>query len=405
MLAPIKSFRQRFAGFGPLILLVSALVFVDDIFFTAITPLLPHYVHVLGLTKSGAGVLVAAYPFGTLVAAIPGGMMASRVGVRRTVVVGLTLMSVSTLTFGLANSVWLLDGARLIQGIGGACTWAGGLAWLASAAPSDRRAGALGVAFGAALVGSLFGPIIGVTASHVGTGPAFSGATAAAVCLAVASLFVRVPLSQESPSIRSALFALRDQRLSAGLWLTCLAGLAFGVVDVLIPLRLARLGAGAAVIGGAFLGAAAIEAVLSPLVGRVADARGRRTPVRLLVAFAVGVSLLLPFVASVAGLVAVVVVGLSAFGTLFVPAAALTSDGAQRQGLHQGMAFGLANLAWAGGQAVAAAGSGALARATSDTVPFAILAAVFACTLILISLSRARPLRVRLAPEAKTEMQ
>jgi MFS family permease len=400
---PLASFRRSISGLGPVILLVSAVVFVDDVFFTAITPLLPHYVHAFGLTKAGAGLLVAAYPFGTLIASIPAGIVASRLGVRPAVVVGLTLMSVSTLTFGFASSIWLLDVARLVQGLGGACTWSGGLAWLASAAPNDRRAGALGIAFSAAVGGSLFGPIIGVIASNVGTGPTFSGATAAAGCLVVASIFVRVPGTADLPSFRGALRALADRSLAAGLWLTCLAGLAFGTVDVLVPLRLARLGAGAGVIGAAFLGAAGVEAVLAPFVGRVADARGRRLPVRLFVLFAIGVSLLLPFVAPAAALVVVVVVGLSAFGSLFVPAAALTSDGAQRQRLHQGMGFGLANLTWAGGQAVAAAGSGALARATSDAVPCAILAVAFACTLVLISVRRGS-FRGRLAPGTETSL-
>lgn len=32
---------------------VCALVLTDTVFFTALTPLLPHYVHVVGLTKAG----------------------------------------------------------------------------------------------------------------------------------------------------------------------------------------------------------------------------------------------------------------------------------------------------------------------------------------------------------------
>ena len=47
-----------------LLLLVCALVLVDTIFFTALTPLLPHYAHAAGLSKAGAGLLVAAYPLG-----------------------------------------------------------------------------------------------------------------------------------------------------------------------------------------------------------------------------------------------------------------------------------------------------------------------------------------------------
>jgi MFS family permease len=377
-------------GRRALALLVSAIVFVDTIFYTAILPLLPHYTKVLHLGKSGAGILVASYAVGTLLGSIPGGLVASRFGTRVAVVVGMTFMSAATLTFGFAHSAVLLDLARFVQGIGGACTWAGGLAWLASGTPSERRAAALGVAFSAAVVGSLFGPVVGVLASRVGTGPTFSGATVAAVVLIISSLFVPAPARAESQSLRSVLTAVRDRRLMAGLWLTGLAGLAFGVVDVLVPLRLSRLGAGATVIGATFLASSAIGALLAPLVGRFADRRGRLVPVRLSVTIAIFASVLLPFVSPAAVLIAVVIVGDSAFGTLFVPASAWVSDGADRRNLHQGLAFGMSNLAWAGGQAVAAAGAGALAQATTDAVPYGIMAATFGLTLVLIGVRRTR---------------
>ena len=54
-----------------LLLLVGAIVLVDTMFFAALTPLLPHYVDTLGLSKTGAGVLSAMYPAGALVAGIP----------------------------------------------------------------------------------------------------------------------------------------------------------------------------------------------------------------------------------------------------------------------------------------------------------------------------------------------
>jgi len=44
-----------------LLVLTSAVVFLDTLFFSAIAPLLPHYARDLGLTKAAAGVLAGAY--------------------------------------------------------------------------------------------------------------------------------------------------------------------------------------------------------------------------------------------------------------------------------------------------------------------------------------------------------
>lgn len=381
-----------------LLTFVSSLVLVETVFFTALTPLLPHYVHSLGLSKTGAGVLVAAYPFGTLVGALPGGVLVTRLGVRRAVVLGLFLMSGATFVFGFANSIVLLDSARLAQGLGGACIWSGGMAWLAAGTPPDRRGRAIGVALGVSVAGALVGPLLGALASGVGTAPAFALATFAGLCLALASFRVATPLDAASQKLMSAARALRDPGITGGMWLTFLAGLSFGAVDVLTPLRLNALGASAVVIAGAFLGAAGLEAVLAPMVGRLADKRGRLAPVKVSLVAAVVVSVLLPVLHPLGVLVALVVVGLPSYGTLFVPASAMISDGADRQSLHHGLGFGLANLAWASGQAVAAASSGAIAQAVGDTLPYLLLALALAVTFLAVR-PQIRRLLAPLRPE------
>jgi hypothetical protein len=80
----------------------------------------------------------------------------------------------------------------------------------------------------------------------------------------------------------------------------------------------------------------------------------------------------------------VLIAGMPFFGTLFTPAMTLISEGAEDRRLDQGLAFGLGNLAWAAGQAVAATGGGALAQATSDLVPYSLLAAACLATLVFV---------------------
>jgi MFS family permease len=369
---------------------VCVLVLIDTMFFTALTPLLPHYVHSAGLTKAGAGLLVAAYPAGTLIGALPSGLLVSRLGARHVVLLGLTLMSASTLLFGWSTAAIMLDAARLVQGLGGACTWAAGLTWLATEAPDERRGEMLGIAIGAAVGGALFGPVVGAVASQTGTGPAFSAAAVAGAALIVTALMVPAPARSVAQGLRAAWPAIRDPRVGTGMLLTMLAGCAFGVVDVLAPLRLSRLGASAVLIGATFLASAAIESGLSPLAGRLSDRRGELVPVRLSLVLAVAVSLLAPVLAPAPVLIVVLIVGMPAYGTLFAPATALLSAGAQRLELNQGLAFGLANLAWASGQAVSAACSGAIAQATSDFVPYALLAGGCLAALIAVRPGRSR---------------
>jgi MFS family permease len=364
-----------------LLLLVGAIVFVDTMFFAALTPLLPEYAEDHDLSKAGAGFLSAAYPIGALIGGIPGGIAAVRLGVRPTLLAGLAGMAVTTLTFGLADNIVLLDVARMLQGVSSSFSWTAALAWLVAAAPPDRRGETIGKAMGAAIFGALFGPVVGAAASYVGTGLAFGSVAVLAAVLGVWAL--RTPsFVPTNPQPLSRLFrAAVDRRVVGPVWFVVIPALLFGVLNVLGPLRLSALGLATVAIGATWLVAALLESLIAPAVGWYSDRRSRLVPLRAGLLGAAATAAALPWIGRGWLLAVLIIATACAAGTFWSPAMSLLADRAEETGLDYAYGFALINLAWAPGAAGGSALGGAVARATSDAVPYLTLSALCLLTL------------------------
>ena len=205
--------------------------------------------------EGGPGVLVASYPVGTLLGALPGGWLAARSGAAPRRARRARADDGLGVAFALARSIVVLDLARFLQGLGGAATWTAGLAWLARrrAARAPRRGARLcdrrGDLRRAVRPGGRRGR------RRVGRGPTFAvGRCSRHRRSAPGRWSLPPPRGRGGP--RRAAAALRDRTFLAAAVADVPALAGFRRAEVLVPLRLDGLGASALAIGAAFLVAA-----------------------------------------------------------------------------------------------------------------------------------------------------
>ncbi|HEX2501187.1 MAG TPA: MFS transporter [Methylomirabilota bacterium] len=351
-----------------LLVLVAAVVLVDTVFFAVLSPLLPSYAAALGLSKSAVGILAGAFAAGVLVAALPSGLLAARLGLRPTLLLGLGLTAGTSVLFGLAGKWTLLVLTRFGAGVGSACSWTAAVGWLARTAPPERRGELIGFAVSAAVVGAFLGPVLGAAAAWFGTGPAF--VTVALACIALGVRVVTLPEPTAESGSVTMIAALRIHSLWVPLGLIVLAPLLFALLGVLAPLSLDARGWSAGQLGALYAAAAALEAIVHPLLGRWADRRGALAPIVAGLAVSIAVLAGLAWAEApwlVAGLVVLAAI---TFGATLVPGMALLTRAADAAGLDGVLAIALANLAWALGHAVGAPLCGWLADRAGDTVTY-----------------------------------
>lgn len=357
-----------------LLVLASAMVFFDVVFFSAIAPLLPAYVADFGLSKAQAGVLSASYAAGTLIAALPAGLLAARFGPRRTVIAGLLLLGVASVVFGFAEDFPLLAGARLSQGAAGALIWSGALTWLVAAAPPERRGSVIGTALGTAIMGALVGPALGALAAEVGTEVVFTGVLGVAMVLAVFAARLPETRRPEAQGMREVAEAILSRPILTATALVAIPSVMFGAVEVLVPLQIAELGGGHELIAGSFIVGAALEAALAPIAGRYSDRVGRRAPFVSGLAVCAAAMTAIAVAQSLGVVLAGLILTSMGGGICFTPVLTMLSEVAESSSLHQGYAAGLSNMAWAAGQVVGGVAGGAAASVAGNAVPsFAIV--------------------------------
>jgi len=105
--------------------------------------------------------IVIAYLLAITIMVVSVGRLGDLVGHRRVLLVGLFLFTTASVLCGVAPTLWMLIGARAIQGIGAAILMAVTVALVRETVPTERTGGAMGLLGTMSAIGTALGPSFG----------------------------------------------------------------------------------------------------------------------------------------------------------------------------------------------------------------------------------------------------
>ena len=117
--------------------LVYIALFVAELSWSGITPLIPSYVEQYDLTDFEGGLVLSIASLGILVASLPASMVTQRVSPRTLTLTAMAVIAAAGFAMAVAPGYWWIVAARLVFGVGFGFMWVSTAAWLADAAGYD----------------------------------------------------------------------------------------------------------------------------------------------------------------------------------------------------------------------------------------------------------------------------
>lgn len=373
------------------VLLVYLALFVGELSWQGVAPLIPTYVETFDLTDAAGGIVLSLASVGILVTSLPAGYLTKHVPARRLTIAAMAIIALSDLMMIVAPSYPLIVLARLVFGVGFGTLWVSMAAWLDDAAGDDSPR-VLATTTAVVGVGALLGPAYtGAVAERFGLNAPFVGlavVTLALLALLLADRSGTGMRKDPGPPIKELLSAVgRDWDLSTMLLLTLAASMVWLTADLLVPLRMGDAGWNAAQIGIVFSLSSLIFVGASAITARRADRLTRHSVVALATAALAAVTMIPALIAGVPAAVAFllgasVTTGLTIaltfpFGLLAVERGRVTVP----------VMSALSNIVWALSGILGPVIGGAFSEWAGDQVAFGVLAGL--CVVVALAVGRA----------------
>jgi MFS family permease len=259
--------------------LVPALLF--SIAVGVVLPLIPASAIRLDADLATAGFVAALLPGGKMLADVPAGALASRIGDQRSMVVAALLGLAAFAGTALAGRLWVLSASVLVLGAATALFQLARHAYLTEITPVDRRARVMSTLGGVQRLGYFVGPFLGalvIVSSSLGPaywmGAGFMVATVAVLLLSRGSRRAAAGDAGQVLSLRAIVRTHRKLFVRLGT-ATLLVGAVRGARQTVVPLWGEYLGLDPQTISVIFGLSGALDMLLFYPGGKVMDRYGR----------------------------------------------------------------------------------------------------------------------------------
>lgn len=219
----------------------SAIGFLVNFGFSLVTPVLPLYALTFSITLAMVGGLVASSGVSRVLVNIPAGVISDRIGVKRSMEIGLGIVALSAFVSALATNYWILLVGLVAQGAGAAIYFTTSYIGVSHLCPVSKRGKLLSLFISAQFLGATSGPILGGSLGE------WFGLTAPFVVYSLIALAAIVIVHflidgcdtqrGESRTIDQLTLSLRNYTLaSINLGLMAISILRSGLVATIVPL-------------------------------------------------------------------------------------------------------------------------------------------------------------------------